>query len=163
MLNEHVVESFNSGRGRAVFQYLIVHRDRPVPREVLMERFWPEAAPEAARNSLNVAVHHARQAFRALTEAPIILYKDGAYSLNPDLRLWVDFVSFERHVQHARKLEAEGLSGEACAAYRRVDGADTRAPADYVPGRCGSPEPALYEPGTLRAGGKPLPAYPRPG
>ncbi len=122
MLNEHVVESFNSGRGRAVFQYLIVHRDRPVPREVLMERFWPEAAPEAARNSLNVAVHHARQAFRALTEAPIILYKDGAYSLNPDLRLWVDFVSFERHVQHARKLEAEGLPGEACAAYEAALG-----------------------------------------
>ena len=122
MLNEHVVESFNSGRGRAVFQYLIVHRDRPVPREVLMERFWPEVAPEAARNSLNVAVHHARQAFRALTEAPIILYKDGAYSLNPDLRLWVDFVSFERHVQHARKLEAEGLSGEACAAYEAALG-----------------------------------------
>lgn len=122
MLNEHVVESFNSGRGRAVFQYLIVHRDRPIPREVLMDRFWPEAAPEAARNSLNVAVHGARQAFRSLTEVPIILYKDGAYSLNPDLRLWVDFVSFERHVQHARKLEAEGLPGEACAAYEAALG-----------------------------------------
>lgn len=122
MLNEHVVEGFSSGRGRAVFQYLIVHHDRPVPREVLMDRFWPEATPESARNSLNVAIHHARQAFRPLTDAPIILYKDGAYSLNPDLRLWIDFVSFERHVQHARKLEAEGLPAEACAAYEAALG-----------------------------------------
>ncbi|MCS6881568.1 MAG: BTAD domain-containing putative transcriptional regulator [Oscillochloridaceae bacterium] len=122
MLNEHVVEGFNSGRGRAVFQYLIVHHDRPAPREVLMDCFWPDATPESARNSLNVAVHHARQAFRPLTNAPIILYKDGAYSLNPDLRLWIDFVSFERHVQHARKLEAEGFPGEACAAYEAALG-----------------------------------------
>jgi hypothetical protein len=60
-LNLNPVENWPSNRGRMVLKYLLTHRDRPVPREVLMETFWPNAKPGSARNRLNVALHGLRQ------------------------------------------------------------------------------------------------------
>ena len=64
---------------------------RPTPREVLMDKFWPDACePELARNSLNVAVSGLRRALRALTDQPVIVFENGAYQLNPEFQVWVD-------------------------------------------------------------------------
>ena len=46
-----------------------------------MEAFWPWATPAAARNSLNVAVHGLRRAFRASAEVPVVVLEDGSYRL----------------------------------------------------------------------------------
>jgi DNA-binding SARP family transcriptional activator len=105
------------GRGLAMFKYLLAHHTRFIPREILMETFWPSASPEAARNSLNVAVHSVRQALRSCADAPLIIYRDGAYGLNPSLALWVDIEAFEQHFQHGRRLERDGQSDQAAADY----------------------------------------------
>ena len=78
------VEDWPSGRGRSLFKYLVTHRDPWPRREVLMDVFWPDAAPAAARNSLNVAVHGLRRAFRASAEVPVVVLQDGAYRLADD-------------------------------------------------------------------------------
>src|SRR4029453_10684353 len=62
-LDDVAVAAWASGRGRSLFKYLVTHRDPWPRREQLMDAFWPEAAPAAARNSLNVAVHGLRRAF----------------------------------------------------------------------------------------------------
>lgn len=116
-LNDRPVESWPSGRGRSVLKYLLSQRARPVQRDVLMEFFWPEASPEAARNSLNVAIHGLRQAFRAVSEQPVVIFENGAYRLDPALAVWVDVEEFERHVQTARQLEESGQLRAATAAY----------------------------------------------
>lgn len=116
-LNDRPVESWPSGRGRAVLKYLLAQRARPVPRDVLMDFFWPDASPDSARNSLNVAVHGLRQAFRAVAEVPVVVFEHGAYRLNPELAVWVDVEEFERHVQSARQLEESGQPGAATAEY----------------------------------------------
>ncbi|HMQ35169.1 MAG TPA: BTAD domain-containing putative transcriptional regulator, partial [Chloroflexaceae bacterium] len=116
-LDDRPVESWPSGRGRSVLKYLLTQRARPVPRDVLMDFFWPESAPESARNSLNVAIHGLRQSFRAVTETPVVLFEQGAYRLNPELAIWVDVEEFERHVQTARQLEASGQLTAATTEY----------------------------------------------
>jgi DNA-binding SARP family transcriptional activator len=83
-LDEVAVDDWPSGRGRSLFKYLVTHRDPWPRREQLMEAFWPEAAPAAARNSLNVAVHGLRRAFRASAEVPVVVLQDGAYRLADD-------------------------------------------------------------------------------
>ena len=102
------VTSWPSRRGRALLLYLLVHRDPWPTREALMEEFWPGAAPDAARNSLNVAVHGLRRALRAATDASVVRFEDGHYRLDPEVRLWLDVEEFERHVECGRELEKTG-------------------------------------------------------
>jgi DNA-binding SARP family transcriptional activator/tetratricopeptide (TPR) repeat protein len=121
-LNDHPIESWPSGRGRAVFKYLLAHSDRTLPRDVLMDAFWPDAEPEAARNSLNVALHGLRQALRAADDLPVVIFQDGAYRLNPELHLWLDSDEFERRVTAGRRFEATGQIAAAAAEYEVATG-----------------------------------------
>ena len=87
-----------------------------------MDAFWPEASPAAARNSLNVAVHGLRRAFRAHASGPVVALADGAYRLAPGVRLWLDVDEFEQHVAGGRRLEATGDLAGAVAEYERALG-----------------------------------------
>jgi DNA-binding SARP family transcriptional activator len=119
-LDEVTVDDWPSGRGRSLFKYLVTHRHPWPRRERLMEAFWPEAAPAAARNSLNVAIHGLRRAFRASAEVPVVVLEDGAYRLGPQLRLWLDTDEFERHVAGGRRLDAAGDAVGAAAEDERA-------------------------------------------
>jgi DNA-binding SARP family transcriptional activator len=119
-LDDVPVEDWPSGRGRSLFKYLVTHRDPWPRREVLMDTFWPEAAPAAARNSLNVAVHGLRRAFRASGAGPVVVLEGGAYRLDRRIRLWLDVDEFELHAAEGRRLEAAGELAGAVAAYERA-------------------------------------------
>jgi DNA-binding SARP family transcriptional activator len=106
IVNDRLIEDWPSGRGQALLKYLLTHRDRPVPRDILMDVFWPDAGPKAARNNLNVTLHRLRQALRAVDDLPIVIFENGAYRLSPDLQIWIDIDEFECHVQAGRQLEA---------------------------------------------------------
>ncbi len=113
VLGERPVARWVSGRGRAVFEYLVVHRHIRVRRERLMTVFWPDASPEAARNSLNVAIHGLRRSLRAAAgEHPVVIHRDGSYLIEPSLDLWVDTEVFEDLVKSAR----QHLAGDEPAA-----------------------------------------------
>lgn len=111
------VSRWPSGRGRSVFKYLLAHRVRPVPRDVLMDLFWPDSSPEAARNSLNVALHGLRQALRQASELPLIHFDAGAYRLSAELPAWIDTEAFEARVAAGRRLESTGRPEAATVAY----------------------------------------------
>ncbi len=120
IIDENIVETLLSGRGRAVFAYLLCHSAHPIPREVIMEAFWPEASPEAARNSLNVAIYSLRQSLKAILESPVILFQDNAYLLNPDLGRWLDTEDFEGCVQEGRRYEAAGQLSAGARSYEKA-------------------------------------------
>jgi len=119
-LDDTAVDDWPSGRGRSLFKYLVTHRDPWPRRELLMDAFWPEAAPAAARNSLNVAVHGLRRAFRDTAQGPVVMLEDGTYRLGPQLRLRLDTDEFEHHVAGGRQLEADGVPAAAAAEYERA-------------------------------------------
>ena len=101
---DRCVETWASGRGRAVFEYLVVHRHSRVRRDRLMAVFWPESSADAARNSLNVAIHGLRQTLRtAAGDHPIVICKDCSYFIAPDLDLWVDVEAFEERLKSAEQ------------------------------------------------------------
>ena len=119
-LDDAPVTAWPGSRGRSLFKYLVSHRDPWPRREQLMDAFWPEAAPAAARNSLNVAVHGLRRAFRDLATGPVVVLEDGTYRLGPQLRLWLDVDEFAHHVAGGRRLEAAGVPAAAAAEYERA-------------------------------------------
>jgi len=98
------VEMWSSGRGRAVFEYLIVNHHSKVRRDRLMSMFWPEVSADAARNSLNVAIHGLRQSLRAAVgDTAVVIHQDQAYFIDPALDIWVDVEVFEEQLKAAHQ------------------------------------------------------------
>jgi DNA-binding SARP family transcriptional activator len=113
-------------RGRAVFQYLLAHRRRSVARDELAEVFWPGSSAGAARNCLNTSLSILRSSLRdVLGDLPVVVYRDGAYCIDPALDLTVDAEELESLVaEGARRRRAGDVEGaaralrEAVALYR---------------------------------------------
>ena len=106
-----------ASRGSSLFKYLLLHHKQDIPREVLMDIFWPDSNVDAARNNLNVAMHNLRQLLRLTTEAAVIRFEDGAYGLSNNLDIWLDIEEFERCIKEGRQLEAWNKTTEALINY----------------------------------------------
>jgi DNA-binding SARP family transcriptional activator len=115
------VPRWNSLKARAVFQYLLVHQDRPTRRDVLMALQWPDHSHTSARNNLNVALYSLRNTLDGLgQDAQPILYRDGCYILNPDLTWWIDRNEFLSSVDHARQARRADRPEQVIDAYGRA-------------------------------------------
>ena len=91
------IRHWPSGKSRKVFQYLVSRHDDAVAKERLMALFWPDSEPDAARNSLNVAIYGIRKSLRqADPEFSYVLYRETSYCINPAVDLWLDTEEFLR-------------------------------------------------------------------
>ena len=117
IINDMVVTDWPSRRARELLKFLVTHRRPWLTREQTMELFWPDSSPEAARNSLNVAIHGLRRALRAAAEVTVVVLEAGAYRLDAGLELWVDVDEFERYVDAGHQLEAAGDMAAAVTEY----------------------------------------------
>ncbi len=114
-----LVPRWNSLKARSIFQYLLVHHDRPVRREVLMELEWPAHSHDSARNNLNVALYTLRNTLdRTGLAVPAILHKEGCYLLNPALTWWIDRSEFLSLIEDARRARQAGSVQRAIDACR---------------------------------------------
>jgi DNA-binding SARP family transcriptional activator len=103
------VTDWAGARGRSVLKYLLVHRERPVRKETLMETFWPGADPDASRNRLNVALSSLRRSLRpVVSDMPVVLHHEGTYRFNPALTIWIDVEAFEQRAAVGIKLHRAG-------------------------------------------------------
>lgn len=96
-------------RARSVLKYLVLHRGRPTPKDVLMDLLWPDAAPGAARNNLNAAVYGLRRFLRRDGDgSSCVRFARDGYEIDPTLYLWVDVDEFGRRVAAARMCASAG-------------------------------------------------------
>jgi len=101
-------------KNRTLLQYLVLHPDRPLHREVLMELLWPGYGYTSSRNNLNVCVYGLRQALQeACRDSRYVLYRDGAYLLDPDLSWQVDRTRFLSLIAAAQDAARAGRTGPA--------------------------------------------------
>jgi DNA-binding SARP family transcriptional activator len=115
------IPKWNSLKARAVFQYLLVHQDRPTRRDVLMELQWPNHSHNSARNNLNVALYSLRNTLDGLGQsAQPILYRDGCYFLNPELTWWIDRNEFLLALDDARLARQTNQPRRAINAYHQA-------------------------------------------
>lgn len=120
--DDQPIQDWRSSKGKAIFKYLIAHRERPVAKEVLMELFWPGAHPDAARNNLNVAIYGLRHALRQTRPSfSHVLFEGDCYLLNPDLQIWVDVEEFMGRLRAAQVLERRGDLVSAMREYRAAE------------------------------------------
>lgn len=109
-------------KAEALLKYLVMHRDRPVSRDVLMKLGWPDAGRTAAGNDLNTTISVLRSSLvgvldRQLEGSPI-LFEDGHYRLNPGLILDVDVAEFDACYRRGLACERHGQIADAMEAYQ---------------------------------------------
>jgi DNA-binding SARP family transcriptional activator len=116
-----LVTKWTSLKARAVFQYLLVHQDRPTRRDVLMALQWPDHSHNSARNNLNVALYSLRNTLDGLGHvAQPILYRDGCYILNPELTWWIDRNEFLSALDDARRARRAGWLEKVMDSYHKA-------------------------------------------
>jgi DNA-binding SARP family transcriptional activator len=121
-LDDQMVQGWPNCKGKSIFKYLVTQRRHPVAKEILMDLFWPEADPDAARNNLNVAIYALRRALSKVNpDSTYVIFEGGAYLLNPELRLWVDFEDFLDHVHRAKEHERRGEKDAAVHEFRAAE------------------------------------------
>lgn len=116
--NDQGISEWTSLKARSVLRYLVANQGRPVPKETLMDLFWPDANFEAARRNLHQAIYCLRHTLRREDpELSPILFENDCYLLNPTLNIWIDYVEFKERVDTGRILEQAGRHKEAAAVY----------------------------------------------
>lgn len=116
-----LIENWPTRKSKSLFKYLIMHHHQQIPKEVLMDVFWPDAEPEAARNNLNVTIYSLRQTLRHSNLASHILFKDGNYSFNPHLNIWIDVEAFDEHLKQAKAYEKAQAISKAVQEYMMAE------------------------------------------
>jgi DNA-binding SARP family transcriptional activator len=121
--NDQLITDWSSLKGQCILKYLATHRERPVAKDLLMDHFWRDARPEAARRNLHQAIYSLRQTLRRGQPGfQHIRFENDCYLLNPEMDIWLDFEEFEKHVQAGRRLEATGQLAEAMVEYGIAEG-----------------------------------------
>jgi DNA-binding SARP family transcriptional activator len=119
-LNGTVIDTLSSRRTRHVLAYLLLHRRAAVPRDVLMDTFWPTATPDSARNNLHVALNGVRQALAAASPVVVLERHHDTYRLNVELT-WVDVEDFGRLCSDGRRADHAGDKETAVRCYTAAD------------------------------------------
>ena len=84
------------GRTEALLSALALRGHRRVSRETLLGEVWPDAQAELSSQALNSLLHSLRKLLAsALDGAPPIVHEQGAYRLNFDAGVSVDFNRFD--------------------------------------------------------------------
>ncbi len=98
------IARWTSRKARLLLAYLAMHPRRRVPKEVLIELFWPECPPARGANNLSIAIYQIRAWFKdeADTRTLGICVQQGLYCLDPEGSSWVDVEEFETRLAEAR-------------------------------------------------------------
>ncbi|WP_147254577.1 AfsR/SARP family transcriptional regulator [Pseudonocardia hierapolitana] len=119
-VGERMVDTASSRRTRGLVAYLVVHRRAWIPRDVLMDIFWPHAAPAAARNSLHVALTRVRAALRAAGGEALLERNFDTYGISRDADVRLDVDQVEAAGALARRAIAAGDAVRAEQAYGMI-------------------------------------------
>jgi SARP family transcriptional regulator, regulator of embCAB operon len=116
-LDHRAVPLGTSRRTRVLLAYLIDRGTVPVPRDVLMDVFWPDSTPAAARNSLHVAMCAVRKALATAWPGPVIERRGDVYQFSEQVDLWSDVGEVARRCDLASAAAAAGRLQEAVDEY----------------------------------------------
>lgn len=98
--------------------YIASRRMRRAHKESIIEAFWPDSDIETIARNFHPTISHLRKALNKgqLVKKDFILYREGAYMLNPCYRYWIDIEEFERLLSAAHEQRRIGNAEEAARA-----------------------------------------------
>lgn len=130
-------DAWTTRRARDIFCYVATSKHRRVAKDVLIEAFWRDEDPSVVEKNFHPTISHIRKALnsRQAFKQNFLVFRDGAYQLNPEMSYSIDSEEFDRHVAEAeiakREKDADGLRQNLEAAFSIYRG-------EFMPG--------IYEP-----------------
>jgi len=102
-------DAWTTRRARDIFCYIATSKHRRVPKDVLIDTFWPDDEPSAVERNFHPTISHIRKALnsRQAFKQNFLVFRDGAYQLNPELSYFIDCEEFDRLVAEAEAAKRE--------------------------------------------------------
>ncbi len=113
---------FRSPKTQGLLVYLALQRERPTARELLVNRFWPEASDKVGRNNLRQSLYRLRKLLGDLDEPklPYLLITRQTVQFNPESDFSLDVAQFLEAVdgndldRAVQQYQGELLPGFVC-------------------------------------------------
>jgi ATP/maltotriose-dependent transcriptional regulator MalT/DNA-binding SARP family transcriptional activator len=102
-------DAWTTKRARDIFCYIATSRHRRVDKEVLIDAFWGDDDLAAIEKNFHPTISHIRKALNSNQSfrQNFLVFRDGAYQLNPELSYAIDTEEFEAAVSEAEKAKRE--------------------------------------------------------
>lgn len=102
-------DAWTTKRSRDIFCYIATSKHRRVDKEVLIDAFWGEEDFAAIEKNFHPTISHIRKALnsRQSFKQNFLVFRDGAYQLNPELSYSIDTEEFETAIGEAEKAKRE--------------------------------------------------------
>jgi ATP/maltotriose-dependent transcriptional regulator MalT/DNA-binding SARP family transcriptional activator len=106
---QFAADAWTTRRARDIFCYIATSKNRRVLKEVLIEAFWPDEDLETVEKNFHPTISHIRKALnsRQPFKQNFLIFRDGAYQLNPELSYSIDAEEFEQCIVDAEKAKRE--------------------------------------------------------
>ncbi|HGY54841.1 MAG TPA: response regulator [Caldithrix abyssi] len=122
-INQEEILSWSGKKTKELFAYLTLHHNEPVYRDVLMDTFWPNSKPDAARNCLNVNLHNLRiQLEDKFRIKDVIFFKEECYRFHPDICFEIDIEKLKELWKKAQINEHQNNESLAVYFYEQAAG-----------------------------------------
>ncbi|HYP28448.1 MAG TPA: BTAD domain-containing putative transcriptional regulator, partial [Blastocatellia bacterium] len=108
--SEPLKEAWRLSKALHILCYVASRRNHRAPKETLVDIFWAEADAETVSKNFHPTISHLRKALNSgqVVKKDFILYREGAYLLNPQYTYQVDTEEFERLIADARESRRAG-------------------------------------------------------
>ncbi len=106
---QFAADAWTTRRARDIFCYIATSKNRRVLKEVLIEAFWPDEELETVEKNFHPTISHIRKALnsRQPFKQNFLIFRDGAYQLNPELSYSIDAEEFEQLIVEGEKAKRE--------------------------------------------------------
>lgn len=111
----------DADKSRALLAYLALEGAAPQPRERLAALLWSDQPEEKALHSLRQTLSGLRKVLAETNEDPFLLVTREDVQLNPQSKIWVDALSFQRDMEQVFRAERRALGGGAFGGKTRLD------------------------------------------
>ncbi len=105
-------DAWTTKRARDIFCYIATSKHRRVDKEVLIDAFWTDEDLAAIEKNFHPTISHIRKALNSKQsfKQNFLVFRDGAYQLNPELSYSIDTEEFETAIAEAEKAKREKLT-----------------------------------------------------
>lgn len=102
-------DAWTTRRARDIFCSIATSKHRRVAKDALIDMFWPDEDPTTIEKNFHPTISHIRKALNSgqPVKQNFLVFRDGAYQLNPDLSYSIDSEEFERYIADAESAKRE--------------------------------------------------------
>ncbi len=102
-------DAWTTRRARDIFCFIAASRHRRADKDVIVDAFWTDAELDAIEKNFHPTISHVRKALnsRQTFKQNFLIFRDGAYQLNPELAYSIDTEEFENYILGAEKAKRE--------------------------------------------------------